>query len=151
MRDRKEQYRKYYSDHKEQERARAKKYYQGHKDERKQYWKNEYISDPEKYKNRAKKYHERHPERTNARRLAWNYGIDQAWIDKKIKEQNGRCAICLQPFIETPHVDHCHETKKLRGLLCRTCNAGIGLLKDQFEIVERAAQYLRKFEVISNV
>ncbi|MCP4994783.1 MAG: hypothetical protein GY934_13530 [Gammaproteobacteria bacterium] len=41
-------------------------------------------------------------------------------------------------------VDHCHRTHAIRGLLCRTCNSGIGLLKDDPTIVAKAAAYLRK-------
>jgi len=41
-------------------------------------------------------------------------------------------------------IDHCHKTKEFRGWICRFCNAGIGLLKDDIEGVEKALAYLRK-------
>lgn len=41
-------------------------------------------------------------------------------------------------------VDHCHQTRKLRGLLCGSCNRGIGLLGDSVERMEAALSYLKK-------
>jgi hypothetical protein len=57
--------------------------------------------------------------------------------------QNNQCAICKEKFAKTPHVDHCHTTGKVRGLLCWQCNIGIGLLKDNIEVCLAAADYLR--------
>ena len=75
------------------------------------------------------------------------YGIDEAEYERRIEEQHGLCAICE----EVPHdyfaVDHCHDTGKVRGLLCRKCNVGIGMLKDDPKIVQRAAAYLLEHSV----
>jgi protein-arginine kinase activator protein McsA len=57
-----------------------------------------------------------------------------------IAAQGGRCLICQE---ETKlHVDHCHETKKVRGLLCRECNTGLGKFKERVDLLERAIHYL---------
>ena len=58
--------------------------------------------------------------------------------------QEGKCGICQQrpPFDVALAVDHCHDTGLVRGLLCRTCNTGIGHLKDSPELLRRALQYL---------
>ena len=62
----------------------------------------------------------------------------------QIARQNNRCAICKQPFIgRIPDLDHNHDTKQLRGVLCRYCNNGIGLLQDNPDILDSAALYLR--------
>ena len=62
------------------------------------------------------------------------YGVDQAWYEQKLKDQNGVCAICKQPEIRkcnrtnTVHdlsVDHDHVTKQVRGLLCGACNTAL--------------------------
>lgn len=42
------------------------------------------------------------------------------------------------------HVDHCHQTGKIRGLLCQKCNMALGLLNDSVEILETAIRYLKK-------
>ena len=60
--------------------------------------------------------------------------------------QNFRCAICNTDVPGRGHknftVDHDHETGIVRGLLCWSCNAGIGLLKDNPKIVKAALDYL---------
>ena len=58
-----------------------------------------------------------------------------------IRKQNGLCAICQQPVIR-PHVDHCHTTGTIRGVLCRDCNIGLGNFKDDPELLRRAISYL---------
>ena len=39
-------------------------------------------------------------------------------------------------------MDHCHKTKKIRGLLCHTCNSGLGMFKDNIEYLKNAIKYL---------
>lgn len=62
--------------------------------------------------------------------------------------QNDRCAICLVDLSSLPpkhvHVDHCHETGVHRGILCHGCNTGIGSLRDDPELLRKAAAYLEK-------
>lgn len=55
-----------------------------------------------------------------------------------------RCAICFEaPRLgERLAVDHCHETGVVRGLLCRRCNTGIGLLRDDPMVLNAAVAYL---------
>lgn len=56
--------------------------------------------------------------------------------------QNWQCAICGKVPKGTLNVDHCHKSIKFRGLLCRTCNVGLGCFSDDPEIVEKALAYL---------
>lgn len=71
------------------------------------------------------------------------YGITLACYEVMIQEQGGCCAICREPSIsESLAVDHCHRTGRIRGLLCRACNAGIGMLGDDARRVESALRYL---------
>ncbi|WMX49060.1 endonuclease VII domain-containing protein [Streptomyces roseicoloratus] len=57
-----------------------------------------------------------------------------------IASQDGLCAICMAaPAI---HVDHCHETGRVRGVLCFNCHSAIGTLGDDPDRIRRAISYL---------
>ncbi|WP_399495315.1 endonuclease VII domain-containing protein [Streptomyces sp. P9(2023)] len=72
--------------------------------------------------------------------LKRSYGITEAERDEMIKEQVGVCCICLAAPAE--HVDHCHETGRVRGVLCFSCNAALGQFKDRPDAMRRAAAYV---------
>jgi hypothetical protein len=57
-----------------------------------------------------------------------------------IASQGGKCGICLVRVAK--HVDHDHETGRVRGALCFSCNAALGNLKDSPALLRRAAAYL---------
>jgi DNA-directed RNA polymerase subunit RPC12/RpoP len=61
--------------------------------------------------------------------------------------QNGKCAICKKDYqlggSKGLFVDHDHETKEVRGLLCRKCNSAIGQLEECKEILIEAIRYLK--------
>jgi len=80
----------------------------------------------------------------NLRRL---YNISLGEYDVLLRKQGGRCKICgtSQPGGNGDHfaVDHCHRTQKVRGLLCNSCNNGLGRFKDNPLFLERAALYLQ--------
>ncbi len=86
----------------------------------------------------------RRKETQRERRLKKEYGIDLARVDAMLSEQSNRCAICLDEFdtFKNVHVDHCHNTQKVRGILCSKCNQAIGLLRDDREIMLRAIAYI---------
>ena len=75
--------------------------------------------------------------------LKTRYGITPAQYEALLVTQDGVCAICQNPPItKRLAVDHCHETGRVRGLLCNPCNRGIGYLKDSTKLAQRAAEYL---------
>lgn len=85
---------------------------------------------------------------TNARntRLKYLFGISIEDYDKMLERQNYSCAICqmhYSSFKRNLAVDHCHLTRKVRGLLCFDCNSGIGKLKDSVEVLNKAINYLK--------
>lgn len=71
------------------------------------------------------------------------YGIDLADFERLFAEQRGLCAICHTDAAE--HVDHDHETGAVRGLLCFTCNVGLGNFKDDVVRILSAADYLEGY------
>ena len=56
---------------------------------------------------------------------------------------SGVCHICGDP-LTTPHVDHCHTTGLVRGILCNNCNTGIGMFRDNPELLRAAIDYLQR-------
>jgi len=68
-------------------------------------------------------------------------------IRQKRLDQDNMCEICRQFFKNDKdcHLDHCHETRKYRGLLCTTCNVGLGMFKDHPGLLLEAVDYLKKY------
>lgn len=86
------------------------------------------------------------PEKQNARLLR-SYGITIEQFYELLSAQDGRCAICgvEEPPTKTRwHVDHDHETGRVRGILCQYCNNGIGYFKDDPDRMVSAIEYLKK-------
>lgn len=75
------------------------------------------------------------------------YGMTQEDFDRMLESQDGGCAVCgvtENQVTDVMFVDHCHDTGKVRGLLCSLCNSGIGKLQDNPEIILKAYRYLLK-------
>jgi hypothetical protein len=74
------------------------------------------------------------------------YGILQEDYDALLASQNGHCAICGGDRFDKRRkalgVDHDHLTGVVRGLLCRSCNLAIGLLRDDPALLRAALDYL---------
>jgi hypothetical protein len=70
------------------------------------------------------------------------YGITPDDYARRLQAQGGGCAICGEPPGEIAlHVDHCHETGRVRGLLCFSCNAGLGQFRHDPELLGAARTY----------
>lgn len=68
------------------------------------------------------------------------------YVDTLLK-QKGRCAICgisASKLSKKLTIDHCHNTGILRGLLCMSCNTGLGFFCDDVSLLQKAQAYLRK-------
>lgn len=63
-------------------------------------------------------------------------------------QQDNKCVICQEQLNDgyEVHVDHSHKTGKIRGVLCRWCNTGLGNFKDKIESLQRAIEYLSHHE-----
>jgi Recombination endonuclease VII len=81
------------------------------------------------------------------------YGISLAEYNQKLIEQNGQCAICERSHSEFQHglyVDRDHETGKVRDLLCREFNFGLGAFKEKNEFFLKAVDYLKSHREVVN-
>lgn len=82
-------------------------------------------------------------------RLKRKYGLSLGDFERKIRIQDGLCAICgNSPTKKNLCVDHDHDTGKVRGLLCDNCNLLLGRINDDPTIIKSAAQYLEKWRQI---
>ena len=81
-------------------------------------------------------------------RLLRNYGITEDQWQTMFDNQSGRCLICEKHQSElkqTLNVDHCHETGKVRGLLCGPCNQALGLMKEDKDSVLNMGRYIHEY------
>jgi hypothetical protein len=106
------------------------------------YFKNKWASDSE--------FRERGRERGRSKPLYYKnydykrrYGITLEEFNIMLSNQNGKCAICNKSQ-KSLCVDHSHSTNKVRGLLCRKCNLGIGHLDSSILILKQSILYLEK-------
>lgn len=85
--------------------------------------------------------------RQRAHQLKSKYGITETDYLEILQEQRGVCKICGTTKVggkwKVFHIDHDHQTGKIRGLLCTNCNRGLGLLGDTFESIEKAYLYMK--------
>jgi hypothetical protein len=106
-----------------------------------------YANNVERERAWRKKSRDANPEQTKNLRLKSVYGITLENFKAMQVAQSNRCAICQKDFgaeySNRPHVDHCHTTEVVRGLLCDRCNVGLGFLEHS-EFVSSALVYLGK-------
>ena len=78
--------------------------------------------------------------------LKSKYGLAARDFDCMLQSQKNQCKICGTDFSTLPyndrHVDHCHGTGVVRGILCRRCNLGLGNFQDSSERMKNAILYL---------
>jgi len=75
-----------------------------------------------------------------------DYGITELQYQELLKKQDNKCAICFSSNpgtrVKRFSIDHSHSTKEVRGLLCNSCNNGLGRFKDDPILLHRASDYL---------
>lgn len=99
--------------------------------------------------------YQRDRQRTRERHLVRKYGVTLAAYDQMLQRQGGKCAICQAPEAEqfkgVFHVDHCHASGAVRGLLCRGCNHMLGVVGDDPLKLLHAVTYLKGPQVAAEV
>lgn len=124
-----------------------KEYYLKNKDRLLEYRKNFYEENKEVAIQRSKTWAEnnRRQRKHNVLKSTYNITIDD--FEKMLEEQDYKCYCCSIEHSELKnglYVDHCHNTNKVRGLLCSTCNLAIGYAKDNVEILTNMIKYLER-------
>jgi hypothetical protein len=101
----------------------------------------------------AKAFRKAHPDYSFNAGLVARYGINTDKYVDLLESQEGVCAICGKPEIKVDSrtknvrklsVDHCHNSGKIRGLLCTACNTSLGGFNDSPDLLQKAIEYLRK-------
>ena len=98
-------------------------------------------------KDNIRLWKERDPEgyKLSARRrlLRHRYGLELEEVEQMIEDQNNKCKICGLEFSvckKTPSVDHCHDTGKVRGILCSKCNTFLGWYEKNINVITEYLQ-----------
>jgi len=111
-------------------------------------WKKQREANPAAQAAKAKRWRDRNLDSARAKNRdaqRWRrYGATPEQIEAFHAAQDGNCPGCAKPLDHagTPHLDHCHETNKVRGLLCARCNLALGHALDDPATLRRLAEYL---------
>ena len=102
----------------------------------------------DRYKEVRRQWYEANKDKVNtdskARYTAKQFGLTVEEYDT-IRASTSNCECCLtQLSLRERRLDHCHTTGKIRGILCNSCNTGIGMFKDSTELLKSAIDYLEK-------
>jgi hypothetical protein len=118
-------------------REHKKRWGKGRKRDRSNWKKKKYVYPLEQ----RRKWASSSPEQRRESRLKATYGITLDDFERMREAQGGRCAICgTSP--DRLVVDHCHESGKVRGLLCAHCNISLGFMRDDPSAARKASEYL---------
>lgn len=77
--------------------------------------------------------------------LKSKYGMTVENYNDLLVQQDFKCALCFKHISDNKKrlaVDHCHETGRIRGLLCMHCNAALGQMGDNKASIERVLKYV---------
>ena len=97
--------------------------------------------EPEVVREYRRKWSRDHPEKVRASNIKYQYGLSREQYDALF---TGLCAACgaVEHGGKGWHVDHDHETGRVRGVLCHSCNVALGMLKDSAYRVSALLQYI---------
>lgn len=100
----------------------------------------------EYYQMEKEKFPTRVREKFRKKHLWDRYKMTLSDFKKLFNKQDKKCAICLKKLKRNKtHVDHDHATGKVRGILCKSCNFGLGYFLDNTNILHSAMEYLEKY------
>ena len=121
--------RKKYQENPEIFKAATTKWIAQNRERHNEYKRNRYRKNPRAHKNAV---------------LKRCYGITLEEKEALMTAQGGQCGVCRRDLTGKICVDHDHKTGKIRGILCSTCNSGLGFFGDSIEIIQKAISYLEQ-------
>ena len=97
---------------------------------------------------RVQAYRQQNRRKSYLQESARRYGITAEWFAAQMASQGEACATCRRLFDWSdkqtkPHIDHCHDSLKVRGLLCNRCNTVLGLVKEDQRLLAELVEYLK--------
>lgn len=101
------------------------------------------LANPE----RVQEYREKNRRKSYLQESRRKYGITPEEFEQFMSLQHECCATCKKLFDwgdkqTKPHIDHCHASKRVRGILCNRCNTVLGLVTDDKQLLSALAGYL---------
>lgn len=141
----KAQTKQWQADNPEKVRAAGKRWAERNPEKIKAKQKLQRARDPEKMREYQRTFLAKHPGYGRALTLKSKYGLTREQYDEMLASQGGCCSICKagDPLGKGAwHVDHCHDSGAVRGLLCHQCNVGLGHFKDSPTFLAAAIDYL---------
>ena len=152
-----ERNKKWYAANKDKKGERNKKWYAANKDKNRERCKKWYAANRAKQRESSKKWYAANKDKCWEHNIGYMYGLIGEQVEAMYEAQGGKCKICGTPKwspsaldakkVDKLHIDHCHDTKKVRGLLCSLCNSALGLLKDNIDSLQKAIAYLEEAKV----
>ncbi len=99
-----------------------------------------------KYQKEYKETHKVSIRQHRNKNFKYKYGITIEEYEQILEQQNYCCKVCSREFNDKvkPDVDHNHQTKIVRGILCHACNLAIGYLQDDVAVVQKLLDYLEE-------
>lgn len=132
---RQEYMRKYQKEHPDMYRESNRKYKEKHPDRYK-----------ENHRKQSQRWREKYPDQQRYSHMKSNYGLLKEEFLNIIKEQCGLCPICGKELDLLSkrgiHIDHVHDTGKVRGILCKNCNLLLGHAYEKISTLQSAIAYL---------
>jgi len=93
---------------------------------------------------RLRRWRKENPDEPRVQMLRQRYGLTPEQLAEMLRAQRDACAVCGKPNPDC--IDHCHETGRVRGVLCRQCNIGMGQFRDDPALLLAAALYIEEQE-----
>lgn len=93
-----------------------------------------------------KRYRANGGEQIAANMRLYRYGLKPDEVQSMYDSQNGQCKLCDKklPSLRKAHIDHCHTTGEVRGMLCPSCNLMLGCIETNQVDISKIAQYLNR-------